>query len=119
MIMDIEAIDNSIKILEEKLELIKLSPCRAFGEEKTAYINAITGLEELKRIETLKKNKRLIELPCAIGDYAELNNGDKVKVVDVSIGKEYVNVLLDNGATVCLDYHYNNWVKRFIHKGSD
>lgn len=115
-------IDNSIRVLKEELELIKLSPCQALREiceKRIAYINAIAGLEELKRIKKLKNDKMLIELPCAIGDYAELNNGDKVQVIDISIGKEYICVLLDNGATVCLDYHYNNWVKRFIHKGSD
>lgn len=61
-------IQKAIEIMEDQAVLVHEIYRKVFPEESDAFELAVTALKEKRHNDELRKNARLVELPCAVND---------------------------------------------------
>ncbi len=72
--------------------------------------------ERLKEYEDLEEQRRLLKLPCAVGDYALFSDGDIRPVVYITVSNNHEDIVVgcQNGINISMNFQYGSWCKGFF-----
>lgn len=94
--------------------------------EKVEYINENgrwkseeykgKAIDKLTEYEDLEEQGKLLELPCAVGDFALFSNGDILPITHITLSnpKDGISVGCQNGIHISMNLNYGSWCKGFF-----